>query len=473
MQRIESLNVDCCTASMLPLVDTQPISLETTKLVGEFVRAEANLKIENSASREAFMDSKESSRRRFLKHAGGTLAGVAAGAGVGTELARGQSAKPEVQAHDHGELPRGIPSRRGARMSVDHITFYTPLQDYSGIITPANLHFVQYHASHFPEIDARQHRLTIHGLVDRPLSFSMDDLKNLPSVSRVHFLECHANSSPLIHHQGNQNMGLPVQFIHGMSSCSEWTGVPLSALLNECGLKKEASWLVSEGADPGKFSHTLPLAKALDDVFVAYGQNGEPLRVEQGYPIRLFVPGWEAPFSVKYLRHIKVVDQPYHAWNESMNHSIPRDDIGGKARWYHFEMGPKSVITRPSGGLSIPGRGYVQITGLAWSGGGVISKVEVSTDGGKSWKEAKLQTPVHSKAHTRFTFDWAWNGEEAMLMSRCTDEKGEVQPTRAELYRNWGISEADLQKPARAIHTNMIQPWKVARDGSVHNAMYS
>jgi sulfane dehydrogenase subunit SoxC len=358
-------------------------------------------------------------------------------------------------------------------MSVDHITYYTPFQDYTGIITPARLHFVQYHASHFPEIDAKEHRLTIHGLVDRPLSFSMDDLKSLPSVSRVHFLECHANSSPLIHHQGNQNMGLPVQFIHGMSSCSEWTGVPLSVLLNECGLKKEASWLVSEGADPGKFSHTLPLAKALDDVFVAYGQNGEPLRVEQGYPIRLFVPGWEAPFSVKYLRHIKVVDQPYHAWNESMNHSIPRDDIGGKSRWYHFEMGPKSVITRPSAGLSIPRKGYVQITGLAWSGGGVISKVDVSTDGGKTWKEAKLQTPVHSKAHTRFTFDWAWNGEEATLMSRCTDEKGEVQPTRAELYKNWGISEAEMQKPARAIHTNMIQPWHVASDGSVHNAMYS
>ena len=427
------------------------------------------------------MDSKGSSRRRFLKHAGGTVAGVAAGAGVGTEWARGQSAKPEVQAKDahagehvSGEhLRRGIPPRRGVRMSVDHITFYTPFQDYGGIITPAQLHFVQQHSSHFPEIDAQEHRLTIHGLVDRPLSFSMDDLKRLPSVSRVHFLECHANSSPLIHHQGNQNMGPPVQYIHGMSSCSEWTGVPLSVLLNECGLKKEASWLVSEGADPGKFTHTLPLAKALDDCFVAYGQNGEPLRVEQGYPIRLFVPGWEAPFNVKYLRHIKLTDQPYHAWNESMNHSIPREDLGGKARWYHYEMGPKSVITRPSAGLSIPRKGYVQITGLAWSGGGVISKVDVSTDGGKSWKEAKLQTPVHSKAHTRFTFDWAWNGEEATLMSRCMDEKGEVQPTRAELYKNWGISEADMQKPARAIHTNMIQPWHVARDGSVHNAMYS
>jgi sulfane dehydrogenase subunit SoxC len=417
------------------------------------------------------MDSKGSGRRRFLKHAA-ALAGVAAGAGAGAEwAARGQSGKAEVPANDapdHREL-----LRRGARFSVDHITYYTPLQDYAGIITPAQLHFVQYHASHFPDIDAQKHRLTIHGLVDRPLSFGIDDLKSLPSVSRIHFLECHANSSPMSHGAGNPNTGLPVQFVHGMTSCSEWTGVPLSVLLNEVGLQKEASWLVSEGADPGKFSHTLPLAKAMEDVLVAYGQNGEPLRVEQGYPIRLIVPGWEAPFSVKYLRHIKVVDQPYHAWNEAMNHSIPRDDLGGKARWYHFQFGPKSVITRPSAGLKIPRRGYVQITGLAWSGGGVIKKVDVSTDGGKTWKEAKLQGPVVPRAHTRFTFDWAWNGEEAVILSRSTDELGEAQPSREELYKNWGIREEDMKKPARSIHTNMMQPWRVARDGSVHDAMFT
>src|SRR5256885_9343214 len=186
------------------------------------------------------MDSNQSGRRRFLKHAA-ALAGVGVGAGAGAEwAARGQSAKSEVSGeHVSGEhLRRGIPPRRGARMSVDHVTFYTPLQDYGGIITPAQLHFVQQHSSPFPEIDAAQHRLTIHGLVDRPMSFSMDDLKRLPSVSRVHFLECHGNSSPLIHHQGNQNMGLPVQFIWGMTSCSEWTGVPLSVLLNEAGLQK-------------------------------------------------------------------------------------------------------------------------------------------------------------------------------------------------------------------------------------------
>src|SRR5262245_29825770 len=430
--------------------------------------------------REGLMDhSHRSGRRQFLKRTA-ALAGVAVGAGAGTEwAAKGQSAKPEVlakdatkDAHVAGEhLRRGVPPRRGVRMSVDHITFYTPLQDYGGIITPAHLHFVPQHSSHFPEVDAQQHHLTIHGLVDRPLSFSMDDLKRLPSVSRVHFLECQGNSSGLIHHGGNPNMGLPVQYIWGMTSCSEWTGVPLSVLLNEVGLKKEATWLVYEGADPGKFSHTVPLAKALDDVFVAYGQNGEPLRVEQGYPIRMIVPGWEGPFSVKYLRHIKVTDQPYHAWNEAMNHSIPRADLGGKSRWYHFEWATKSVITRPSAGLKIPGPGYVQITGLAWSGAGTITKVEVSTDSRKSWKEAKPQTPVHRKADTRFTFDWMWNGEETVIMSRSTDDTGDVQPTMQELYKHWGIP--DTTKPSRTTHFNAMQPWFVARDGSVRDAMFT
>src|SRR6202171_4287791 len=244
-------------------------------------------------SREASMDSNRFGRRRFLKHAGAGLAAGAAGLAAGTEWsARGQSAGSEAKDphfFGHGEPSRFVKSGRGARMTIDHITYYTPLQDYAGIITPAGLHFVQQHSSHLPDIDPEQHRLTIHGMVDRPLSFSMDDLKRLPSVSRIHFVECHANGSPMIHNQGNPNMGLPVQFIWGMSSCSEWTGVPLSVLLNEAGVQKGASWLVSEGADPGKFTHTLPLAKAMDDVIVAYGQNGEPVRPEQGFPLRLGV----------------------------------------------------------------------------------------------------------------------------------------------------------------------------------------
>jgi len=305
----------------------------------------------------------------------------------------------------------------------------------------------------------------------------MDDLKRLPSVSRVHFVECHANSSPASHNAQNSqnpNLGLPIQYIHGMASCSEWSGVPLSVLLNEAGVQKGASWLVSEGGDQGKFSHTVPLGKAMDDCFVAYGQNGESLRIEQGYPIRLLVPGWEGPFNVKYLKHIKVVDQPYNTWNESMNHSVSRRDLGDKARWYHFQWAAKSVITRPSAGMEMR-KGYVQITGLAWSGAGRITRVEVSTDGGKNWKDAKIQGPVHSKAHTRFTYDWAWDGQEAMLQSRCTDETGDVQPSLAELSQHWDIPFADWKKAEkpRAIHFNAIQPWKVARDGTISDGMFA
>ncbi len=409
------------------------------------------------------MDSKRSSRRRFLKQTA-ALAGVATGAGLAM---RGQSA--------HAQHHHGAPPRRGARYSIDHMTHYTPLQDYAGIITPSPLHFMQQHTSEFPEIDVQQHRLTIHGFVDRPLSFTVEELKQLPSVSRIHFLECHANSSPASHGApGNPNVGLPVQFMHGMTSCSEWTGVLLSVLLNEAGLQKEASWLVSEGGDACKFSHTLPLGKAMEDVLVAYGQNGEPLREEQGYPIRLVVPGWEAPFSVKYLRHVKVVDRPYVAWNEGMNHSITRADLRDKSRWYHYQFGPKSVITRPSPGMEMS-RGYAQITGLAWSGAGVINKVEVSTDGGRSWKEAKRHAPVLPRAHTRFTFDWAWDGQEAVIQSRCTDDSGEVQPTLAELSKNWGIPLDDWKKTPRprAIHFNPIQPWKIARDGSISDVMFA
>ena len=415
------------------------------------------------------MDSNGSDRRRFLKQS-------VAAAGVGLAGAAALSSKKPAQAqgevkstHIHDEPPR-----RGVRYSIDHMTHYTPLQDYAGIITPNHLHFMQQHSSEFPEISADEHTLTIHGMVDRPLTFTMADLKRLPSVSRVHFVECHGNSSPNIHDADDPNMGLPVQYIHGMASTSEWAGVPMSVLLDEAGVRRGGTWLVNEGGDAGKFSHTLPVAKAMEDCFVAYNQNGDSLRVEQGYPIRLIVPGWEGPFNVKYLTHIKVVDQPYNTWNESMNHSVARPDLGGKARWYHFQWGPKSVITRPSAGMEMR-KGYVQITGLAWSGAGAVKRVEVSTDGGKSWKDAKIQGPVHSKAHTRFTYDWAWNGDEAVIQSRVTDETGDVQPSLRELSTHWGVAFDDwkkIEKP-RAIHMNAIQPWRILRDGTIRDAMFT
>jgi len=412
------------------------------------------------------MDQKPN-RRRFLTQTA-ALAGVAAGAGLASKDQPAQAQGQVQSTHVFDEPPR-----RGARYTIDHMTHYTPLQDYQGIITPARLHFMQQHSSELPELNASEHTLTVHGMVDRPLVFTMYDLKRLPSVSRVHFVECHANSSAGIHDADDPNMGLPVQYIHGMASCSEWSGVPLSVLLNEAGVKSGGTWLINEGGDAGKFSHTLPMQKAMDDCFVAYNQNGDDLRREQGYPIRMIVPGWEGPFNVKYLRHIKVVDQPYMAWNESMNHSVPRRDLGGKSRWYHYQWAVKSVITRPSAGMEMR-KGYNQITGLAWSGAGRITKVEISVDGGKNYRQARIDGPVHSKAHTRFNFDWDWNGNEAMIQSRATDETGDVQLSLAELGGHWGIPMEDWKKidKPRVIHMTAIQPWRILKDGSIRDAMF-
>jgi sulfane dehydrogenase subunit SoxC len=417
------------------------------------------------------MNSKRSSRRQFLQRA--AAAGLAAGAvGSASAQSRGVATKPEAKPM-LAEASRFPFSGLEVAKRIDHITYYTPIQDSAGIITPAPLHFMQTHASEIPDLDPKEHRLTIHGMVERPLSFTLDELKRLPSVSRIHFVECHGNGSPARHSDHEKKgSGVPIQFVHGMTSCSEWTGVLLSVLLKEAGVKKEASWLVYEGGDPGKYTYTLPLAKAMDDVMVAYAQNGEPVRPAQGHPLRMLVPGWEGPFSVKWLKHIKVVDQPYFTWNESMNHSIPRPDLGGKSRWHHFQMAPKSVITRPSSGHTLPGPGFYEITGLAWSGYGAVRRVEISIDGGKAWKDARLQAPILRMAHTRFNFDWNWDGQETLIQSRCTDDQGETQLSVAELYKNWGYTDYKSQDKSRAIHFNAIQPWRIAKDGSVYDAMF-
>lgn len=254
-------------------------------------------------------------------------------------------------------------------------------------------------------------------------------------------------------------------------SCSEWSGVPLSLLLREAGVQKGATWLVAEGSDRIKHTKSIPLNKAMEDVLVAYGQNGEPLRPEQGYPLRLVVPGWQGISNVKWLRRIKVVDEPYMAMMESTRYPSVRPD--GKSRWFESEMGPKSVITRPSGGQKLPRPGFYEITGLAWSGGGAIRRVEVSIDEGRSWKDARLQGPVASKAHTRFGLDWNWDGSEVVLQSRCTDEKGVMQPTIAEVAKIWGVKMDYFQMTSTIDigNFNAIQPWKITRDGSVHNAL--
>lgn len=331
-----------------------------------------------------------------------------------------------------------------------------PLQGMYGIITPSSLHFERHHSG-IPSIDPTEHELIVHGLVERPRKFSLAELRRLPSVARVHFIECAGNAGR--EHRGNP--GPTVQLSHGLVSCSEWSGVLLSTLLRESGLRDPARWIVAEGADAARHSRSIPIEKALDDVIVAYGQNGEAVRPEQGYPLRLVVPGWEGNVNVKWLHRLHVTDQPAMSRDEAASYTDLMPN--GKARRFTFEMDANSVITRPSGGQQLDGKGFHEISGLAWSGRGKIARVEVSVDGGMSWREAELQTPVHSKALTRFRFPWRWSGEEAVLQSRSTDETGYLQPTRDALIAARGMKEG----PDGLNHYHGIKPWKVNRDGSV------
>jgi sulfane dehydrogenase subunit SoxC len=338
------------------------------------------------------------------------------------------------------------PAERGAS--------FTPLDETLGIITPSALHFAVQRGGR-PDIDPAQHRLLISGMVDRPAVLTVEEIERLPSISRILFLEC----------AGNSRLGRPptaksVHGTHGLTACSEWTGVPLSLLLREAGVRQGATWIVAEGADATGNERSIPMAKAMDDVLVAYGQNGEALRPENGYPLRLIVPGWEGNVNVKWLRRIKAVDRPYMTRMESTAHASLMPD--GKARQFNFVMEAKSVITFPSGGQRLPGPGFYEIRGLAWSGRGLVRRVEVSADGGKTWQEARLQEPVLPLAHTRFRLDWRWDGREAVLQSRCTDETGYVQPTLTELVTARGRNFV--------YNNNAIQSWKVVADGSVHNA---
>jgi sulfane dehydrogenase subunit SoxC len=428
------------------------------------------------------MNPKKPSRRLFLKN-GAALAGLAIGASAAAKSAESADAPLERvdQLHQHGERSHFVDSiRHGSINNPErHLPdeprafgLTSPLQDSAGMVTPASLHFVISHGYEPPDINPKEHRLLIHGMVDRPMTLSVDDIKRLPSVSKFHFIECHGNST-------TGGLGGPqrvspdatAQDTHGYTSCSQWTGVMLSLILEQAGLQKKGTWIVAEGADDYKHSKSIPIAKAMDDVLVAYAQNGEPVRPEQGFPLRLVVPGFQGINNVKWLHRINVVDEPYMGMMEVTRY--PRLMPDGKSRWFEFELGPKSVITRPSGGHHLPGPGFYEITGLAWSGGGMIRRVEVSTDGGKTWKDAKMQDPILRKAHSRFTIPWNWDGGEAMLMSRCTDDNGVVQPSLAEVAKIWG-TDPDFFKKTTLITSDMnaIQPWKVNADGSIKNAIF-
>jgi len=280
-------------------------------------------------------------------------------------------------------------------------------------------------------------------------------LKRLPSVTRPHFIECAGNrSSPRYN---------TVQETHGMTSCAEWTGVLLSTLLKECGVKGGGTWIVAEGTEEVKGASSIPMEKAMDDCIVAYAMNGEAVRPQQGFPLRLLVPGFEGIFNSKYLRRIKVVDRYYMTYND-YGHLNRRDDSEGAA--LGMLIGPKSVITFPSGGQQLPDRGSYEVSGLAWSGGGAISRVEVSTDGGRRWADAEIQGTAHRMAHTRFSHQWNWDGQETELLSRSTDETGQVQPTRAQIAQFFNVQVGRV--PGM---DNSIQPWLIKSDGTIHNAI--
>jgi len=329
------------------------------------------------------------------------------------------------------------------------ISSRSPLQDFYGIITPSDLHFERHHAG-VPLIDPARHELLIHGLVDKPLIFTLADLKRFPSISRIAFLECSGNFRT-----GKETMS--PQDICGLTSQSEWTGVKLSTLFREVGVKPNASWFLAEGSDAAVLTRSIPIKKGWDDAIIAYAQNGEALRPEQGYPIRLFLPGWEGNTSVKWLRRLELSDQPFMTREETSKYTEPIK--GGKYRQFSFDIDARSIITFPSYPKRIE-KGYIEIRGIAWSGWGKVVQVEVSTDAGKTWHPATLQDPVLDKAHTAFRYLWQWNGDETELMSRVTDETGYRQPTLKQLIEARGGETLGY-------HFNPIITWHIKPDGSV------
>jgi sulfane dehydrogenase subunit SoxC len=351
--------------------------------------------------------------------------------------------------------PNGEPRTSHAR---------TPHQLLSGTLTPNSLHFSIIHGG-IPDIDPGRHRLVIHGLVRQPLEFSLDALARYPMVSRMTFIECGGNSAPLFSREPIQ---ASVQALHGLVSCAEWTGVPLSVLLDEAGVDPRAKWMIVEGADAPAVSRSVPLKKGYDDAMIALFQNGERPMPGNGYPMRLLLPGYEGNMNIKFVRRIKLTEQPAMTYYEERTYSpvLP----SGKAYRFYFIQEVKSFITYPSLGLPLKGPGLYEISGLAYSGNGRIAKVMVSADGGNSWGEAALQEPVLSKAFTRFRMAWRWDGGPATLQSRAWDEAGNVQPTRAQFVADRGESKS--VPPVTAFpsqHFNAVTSWGITTAGEVRH----
>jgi sulfane dehydrogenase subunit SoxC len=425
---------------------------------------------ENFLSAQQINDVK-AGRRGFL--AGAFAAAVA---GVQAQTSAGDSNILNLPAHTKGlgqpvaARPYGQPSefeknlqRRESpgltRVGAASVSF-APLQSLFGIITPSGLHFERHHQGWW-DIDPSKHRLMINGsddsLIKRPMVFDMDEIMRLPSVSRMCFIECGANTAM----EWNNTAVPTVQYTHGMLSCSEFTGVPLITLLEMCGADlKRGKFILAEGADGSGMTRTIPLRLIQSgEVLVAYGQNGEMLRPENGYPLRLVVPGIQGVSWIKYLRRIEVGDKPYGAKDETLHYIDLLPD--GTHRQYSGIQEVKSVITSPSGGQVVLQKGFHSITGLAWSGRGKVKKVDVSVDGGRNWKPARLEGPVLSKCLSRFNTDFVWDGKPVILQSRATDETGHIQPT---------VQALRAVRGGRSIyHNNAIQSWLLGENGEVKN----
>jgi sulfane dehydrogenase subunit SoxC len=386
------------------------------------------------------------SRRTLLAAAGA----VALGKTLGTQVSQAPADPTKVRGRPSRALGQRAPSERPQRQPRGATSSGTPHQDLYGTITPADLHFERHHAG-VPEIDPKSYSLLIHGMVGRPLVFTLADLKRFPAVTRVCFLEC----------SGNLGRAAPPettpQQLAGLTSQSEWTGVALSTLFREVGVRPQATWFLAEGQDAALLARSVPVQKANDDAVIAYAQNGEAIRPEQGYPARLLLPGWEGNTNVKWIRRIELSDRPFMTREETSKYTDPL--ANDTARIFSFVMDARSLITYPAYPVTVS-RGWVEINGIAWSGYGRIQGVHVSTDAGKTWTPARLQEPVLPKAHTRFRHLWNWTGSEAVIMSRAIDETGYVQPTQVELLSTRGPGAAGY-------HLNPITGWVVRADGSV------
>lgn len=419
----------------------------------------------------------QSSRRTFLRTglaAGGAAIGSAA-LGAPQNAGNPKNLPPNVpswtQALGDGVAtrPYGRPSKFEAnvvRRDVEWLTAsressvsFTPLHDLDGIITPNGVCFERHHAG-IAEVNPADYRLIIHGLTDKQLIFTLDDLKRMPRVNRAYFCECAANSG--MEWRGAQLNGC--QYTHGMVHCVMYTGVPLKTLLQEAGVKPNAKWLLLEGGDAAAMTRSLPIQKALDDALVAYRMNGEMLRPENGYPVRMVIPGWEANMWIKWLRRIEVGDQPWHHREETSKYTDLLEN--GKARRFTYIMDAKSIITSPSPQAPINHKsGFTVLSGLAWSGRGKIARVDVSLDGGRNWRTAKIDGPVWDKALTRFYYEFDWDGRELLIQSRAMDETGYVQPSKSELRKVRGVNSI--------YHNNGIQTWHLHKSGEVENVEIS